>query len=330
MPENHCPLNLFIIKKFHGYYTPSPISNGLRNSAQFIVDMLLAEGWRAKLVVAIDGNSIDKLVAENHPSRVVIEAIWVTPAKMKELVNLHPSVQWTIRVHSEIPFLANEGMSIEWLAEFEKMGIEIAFNSEQTVKDFSVIGESTWLPNYYPVRKPRPQKPECDHLDIGCFGAIRPLKNQLIQAFGAVKYAQRKKKKLIFHMNGSRLEQNGENNLKNIKALLAATGNELVLHPWMDHVDFLELIAEMDICLQVSLSESFCIVASDAVSMGVPLVGSEAIRWLPERAQADVNSAESIADAMRRADTVTVWMNHHALKDYIHETVKAWNQWIEK
>ena len=330
MPENHCSLILFIIKKFYHYDTPSQTSNGLWNSAQFIVNMLLTEGKRAKLVEAIDGNSIDKLVTANRPSRVILEAIWVTPEKISELMKLHPSVRWTVRVHSEIPFLSNEGTSIEWLSKFSRMGVEVAFNSDQTVDDFSVIGRSAWLPNYYPLRKPRPQKPETNHVDVGCFGAIRPLKNQLIQAFGAVKYAQSKRKKLFFHMNGSRLEQRGENNLKNVRSLMSATGNTLVLHPWMNHEDFLELIAEMDICLQVSLSESFNITSADAVSMGVPLVGSEAISWLPERAQADVDSAESIAAAMRKADTVTVWMNHHALKEYTKKTVMVWNEWVEK
>lgn len=207
MSGNHCPLILFILKKFYHYDTPSQMSNGLWNSARFVVDMLLAEGKRAKLVEAIDGNSIDKLVTENRPSRVILEAIWVTPAKMAELIKLHPGVKWTIRVHSEIPFLSNEGQAVESLSSFSRMGVEVAFNSEQTVDDFSVIGKAVWLPNYYPLRKPRPRKPEENHIDVGCFGAIRPLKNQLIQAFGAVKYAQVKKKKLVFHMNGSRLEQ---------------------------------------------------------------------------------------------------------------------------
>lgn len=98
----------------------------------------------------------------------------------------------------------------------------------------------------------------------------------------------------------------------------------------MKHDDFLELIASMDVCLQVSLSESFNITSADAASMGVPLVGSEAISWLPERSQADVDSAASIASAMKRADTTTVWMNHHALKEYTKRTVEAWNEWTEK
>ncbi len=324
----HTPLTLFIIKRFHDYNCPNPISSGLRSSAQFVVDMLLANGYRAKLVDAIDGNSIDSLVAQNQPARVVIQAIWVTPLKMAELQKLHPNVRWTVIVHSEIPFLANEGMAIAWLTAYMKQGVEVAFNSAQTVYDFAVLGKTTYLPNYYPLRKPRQIRPESGLLNIGCFGAIRPLKNQLIQAFAAVQYAKIKNKKLTFHMNGTRIEQFGQNNLKNIEALFADTGQTLKLHPWMPHNDFLELIAQMDICLQVSLSESFNIVSADAVSMGVPLVASDAIAWLPKRSRAQVDSVESIVDAMKEAGPITVAMNHDALEHYLHHATREWVAWI--
>src|SRR6202043_1892147 len=108
------PLTLFIVKQF--YSSPGYChSTGLRTSAQFVVDMLLSEGHRAKLVEAVDGNSIDRLVSQNNPTRVVLEAIWVTPDKLAQLIKLHPKVRWTVRIHSEISFLANEGMAFAWI-----------------------------------------------------------------------------------------------------------------------------------------------------------------------------------------------------------------------
>lgn len=329
MIKPHTPLTLFVIKKFHDYEGHHQISNGLKTSAQIVVDMLLAEGQRAKLVEAIDGNCIDRLVNENKPERVIIEAIWVTPAKFAELQRLWPKVRWTVRIHSEIPFLANEGMAIDWINQYANQGVEIAFNSAQTVHDFNVLVQSAYLPNYYPLRKPRAERP-CDKiLDVGCFGAVRPLKNQLMQAFAAIRYARIHDRKMRFHMNGSRQEQGGNNNLKNITALLKAAGFELVLHDWLPHEEFLELVGAMDIILQVSLSETFCIVAADAVSMGVPLVGSHAIPWLPDFSSADPDSAQSIVDAMNRAGRISVHMNNESLKHYLHETVETWNRWLQ-
>jgi hypothetical protein len=322
------PLTLFIIKKFYDYGGDRQVSNGVRTSVLLVVNMLLAEGHRAKLVEAIDGNCIDRLVAENKPSRVVIEAIWVTPDKMAQLQRLWPNVAWTVRVHSELPFLAQEGMAIRWLFAYRKQGVDVAFNSLQTREDFLGSLCVGYLPNYYPMRKPRALTPSSDTLNVGCFGAIRPLKNQLIQAFAAVRYAQKHGKNLVFHMNGTRIEQQGSNNLKNIAALLEATGYKLELHPWLSHEDFLELVAEMDIVLQVSLNESFCIVASDAVSVGVPLIGSDTIDWLPKRSRAKVDSVGSIVAAMDRADETTVIMNQESLGRYLEATVERWNEWL--
>jgi hypothetical protein len=322
---------LFVIKKPYTYGDGVyAVSSGLRVSAEFSVELLLREGYGARLVEAIDGNCIDRLVTLYRPTHVILEAIWVTPEKLAELQALHPRVKWTVRVHSELPFLASEGNAISWLKACVRQGVEVAFNSKQTVEDFGVVGVSTYLPNYYPLRKVRPLLRDRKEVSVGCFGAIRPLKNQLIQAFAAIEYARLCGKKLVFHMNGSRLEQFGESNLQNIVALFEGTGNELVLHPWMAHNEFLEVIEDMDICLQVSLSESFNITSADAVSIGVPLVGSDTITWLPKRSRADVDSVASIVEAMFRADESTVHMNHAALELYLEVSRAAWLEWLRK
>ena len=323
------PRVLFIYRRFHIYNGDRQVSNGLRTSASLVVEMLESQGYDVHLAEAVDGNSIDALVAKYRPDRVVIEAIWVTPKKMAELQRLWPGVAWTVRVHSELAFLAGEGMAIGWLAAYLKQGIEVAFNSGQTANDFRVIGTSICLPNYYPVREERERRSWTGVVNIGCFGAIRPLKNQLIQAFAACGYADKHRKEMIFHMNGSRIEQNGSNNLKNIQALFDATGYTLELHPWMDHAEFLELVARMDLCLGVSLSESFMITATDAVSQGVPFVGSEAIRWLPLEAQAPVDSVDGIVAVMEKADSHRfVKRNLKALESFSSRSVRVWKAWM--
>jgi glycosyltransferase involved in cell wall biosynthesis len=314
---------LFLLKKAYDYDGTQAMSNGLRSSALFVVDMLLSEGHRAKLVEVVDANGIDAVVTQLRPNHVVLEALWVTPDKLAELQRLHPTVRWAIRVHSELPFLAQEGCAIEWLLAYKNA--DLAFNSEQTADDLRGVIPTIWLPNYYPLSKPRCERPHGHALQVGCFGAIRPLKNQLIQAVAALQWARKLHRHLQFHMNGERIEQHGSNNLKNIKALL---GESLVLHPWLPRPEFLELVAEMDVCMQVSLSESFNITSADAVSMGVPLVGSSAIPWLTRRAQADVDRVDSIVEALERADRITVFMNHHALEDYLTHAKKEWLRYV--
>lgn len=330
-PPPRQPLILFILKQCYDYSSQyGCISNGLKTSAGLVVDLLQELGERAALELAVDGNSIDKIVSENSPAKVVLEALWVTPAKLAQLIRLHPKVQWTVRIHSEVPFLATEGIAIDWIEKYLKLGVAVAFNSAQTVADLGLLGKLRYLPNYYFVRNPRKARPAPGRIDIGCFGAIRPLKNQLIQAVAAVTYAKAKRLPLYLHMNGTRLEQDGNNALKNISALMADAKENLVLHPWMEHQSFLELIATMDICLQVSMSESFNIVAADAVSMGIPLIGSEEISWLPKRSQADVSSAASIVAHMQRADASTVLMNQDALSRFVDSSAAVWDTWASE
>ena len=329
------PFVLFIYKSFYIYQNdeqpivPPLFSTGLKLSAQLVVNMLIRFGFDAKLVEAKDQNGIQELVSHYRPDRVVLEAIWVTPAKMQELVAANPKVRWVVRVHSEIPFLANEGMALAWIASYMELGVEITFNSSQTVKDFSVMGTAAYLPNYYPQQSQSKRNPQTGTVNIGCFGSIRPLKNQLIQAFAAIAYANKIGRKLIFHINGARVEQSGANNLKNIKALFDATGNTLILHSWENHEDFLELVASMDICLGVSLSESFCITAADAVSQGVPFVGSEAIRWLPFESQAPTDNVEAIVRVMEKASSHRfIKKNTRALESFSNRSVRVWSEWM--
>ena len=330
------PVYLFIYKKNQDYDSSQgqAPSSGVRSSVAFVVDMLQHHGVNAVLAEAVDGNSIDALVTKYRPRRVVLEALWVTPEKLTELLKLHPGVrQWTVRAHSEIPFLAQEGCAVDWLVQIGRLGVEVAFNSNQTVEDWRVLDHATWLPNYYPLRSPRTAASNGSDYHVGCFGAIRPLKNQLIQALAAIKFARHLNCPLVFHMNGSRVEQMGSSNLKNIQAAIRHAGQTLELHPWLPHTEFLELVAQMDVCLAVSLSESYCIVAADAVSMGIPLVGSSAISWLPRRSRARVDSVDDIFQAMDRADETNgaaVHLNHEALENYLETAVSTWMHWVKE
>src|ERR1035437_8193029 len=108
---------LFIAKKgqrYSGVYGYAA-SSGLLNSATFVEEMLHNLGVGAKVVHVVDNNDIDRAVTQYQPDVVIIEALWVIPSKFYVLTQLHPRVQWVIRVHSEIPFLAQEGMAMQWL-----------------------------------------------------------------------------------------------------------------------------------------------------------------------------------------------------------------------
>ena len=277
---------LFILKKIglygeNGYTT---VSSGLYNSAHFINNMLNENGIKSNVVQVVDNNEIDKVVSEYKPDTVIIEALWVVPDKFKILKELHPNVNWLVRVHSELPFIANEGMAIDWLKQYDKLdNVFISSNSKYFKKSMEPILDNKieLLPNYYPIKnfKSRYTKYHCI-IDVGLFGAIRPMKNTLTQAIAAITYADKTNKLLFLHINTGQIQQKGDNVLKNIRALFEDSRHKLVEHGWYNHKDFIKLVSKMDIGLQVSLSETYNIVTADFISQGVPVITSKEVDFV--------------------------------------------------
>ena len=334
---------LFIVKKRdetwgdtnHNSYH----SSGLLNSAKFICDMLNDAGVRSKLVQVVDGNDIDREVFQFNPSVTVLEAIWCPPSKLRELTSLyhHKGRQWVVRNHSELPFLATEGISMEWLIEYAKIpGVHVSCNSPVANIEIGFIVEShtnihrgavTLLPNYYPVAHEhvhRTVKPH-DIIDIGCFGAIRPLKNHAEQAVGALIIAKLRGKHLRFHINSGRTEINGSPILKTLRSLFNRLPHaELIEHSWLNHKEFLELCKTLDLGMQVSFSETFNICCADLVSQGVPSIASEEVPWMPQKYCADPTSSEDIAEKAETALTDGPKRQQEALKSYVEQAKKIW------
>ena len=327
------------------YVEPKKIS-GLRNSASFCMNVLEKAGIHCKLVVVRDNNDIDREVNKFKPTHVIIEALWVVPEKFVILNKLHPKVKWIIRIHSELPFVAGEGIAMEWIIKYVSYkNVYISGNSPLLENDLvSLIKTAypdqdlTWkviyLPNCYQCTKQNLSPIlDPDRLNIGCFGAIRPLKNQLIQAAAAIDFADRLNVPINFHMNGDRIEQLGQPVLKNIKSLFALhPQHNLVLHDWMDHDMFLDVLSTMDIGLQVSLSESFNIVAADMVCVDIPMVVSPAIYWASDWFKANPIDKSDIVNKMRFAYKMSFFNFHNLNRIKLSKTcddhAKIWIQYF--
>jgi hypothetical protein len=343
------PTILFILKRREDYdqekHSPQGLSTGLYNSASFMRDMLLAVGVDARLEVAIDNNCIDRLVTKHKPTHVIIEALWVVPSKFTILSQLHKSVTWIIRLHSELPFLAGEGMAMDWIGDYSKYpNIIIGINAPRLMEEVKVYlqiknnltdeelkKKVVYLPNYYPqnyVRKEFDNSKET--IDVCCFGAVRPFKNHMIQAIAALKFAKVLGKKLNFHINSGRTEMKGEPVLSNLRAMfqhLYDQGHSLTGHEWTPREEFLKTCASMDIGMQVSFSETFNIVGADIVSQGVPLVGSIEIPWMSTQCTATPQNHDEIVNTLLRSydnPQANVKNNQQLLTHYTNKTQKIW------
>jgi len=347
---------LFILKRRLDYNEEKHerhigLSTGLFNSCNFMNEMLNDCGIESKIAVAIDNNYIDREVSSFKPTHVIVEALWVVPSKFAVLCKLHPNVKWIIRLHSEMPFIASEGIAMDWIGDYAKfpniiIGVnaprmlgETAFYLQQLMgwTDAQTKERVIYLPNFYPQTYVKKQfSPAKDIINISCFGAIRPLKNHVLQALSAVKFAESIGRKLRFHINSGRIEMKGEpvlNNLKGMFQHLADNGHELVNHAWRPRDEFLTLCSQMDIGMQVSFTETFNIVGADHISQGVPIVGSTEIPWAASIFCANPVDSDDIVKKLHRTfkmPKLNIWANQLMLTNYTNETRKHWLNYFQK
>ena len=342
---------LFILKRKDDYNIQRDnsigLSTGLYNSAKFMDDMLIDSGIDSKMVVVPDNNYIDREVTQYKPTHVIIEALWVVPEKFQVLKKLHPNVKWIVRLHSEMPFMSGEGPAMDWIPEYAMMdNVYVACNAPRMMREIKEImkAKSPWriwdykviyLPNYYPqVFKRKPLDKTKEYIDIGCFGAIRPLKNHLVQAIAAIEFANSINKKLRFHVNAGRIEMNGGPAVHNLKGLFQHVydeGHELINHNWTPREQFLELCAQMDLGMQCNFSETFNIVGADLVSQGVPLIGSKEIPWQVV-GRCDPTESHDIVKGLRNAYSsprINVVLNQWFMKRYTNKTKAIWENYFK-
>jgi hypothetical protein len=215
---------------------------------------------------------------------------------------------------------------------YMKQGVTIASNSPEAYHDMGALadvfdlphGLSAYLPNYYSCEKPKLNwcqvihgakvNPENNVLHVGCFGAIRPLKNHVHQALAALKYAHQTGKTLFFHINASRVEGSAGPILRCLRSVFSHhPEHQLIEAPWMSHADFLDYSANMDVVMQVSMSETFNIVAADAVARGIPTLVSSEVPWSHAVQRANPHDVEDIVDSLERV----MHLAHHGVAQYL-------------
>jgi hypothetical protein len=349
------PKILFILKRKKGYDAINDshmeMSTGLFNSASFINDMLNECGIKSNIKVVIDNNDIDREVTKYKPTHVIIEALWVVPTKFFVLQKLHPDVKWIVRLHSEIPFLSNEGIALDWVGDYVLYeNVYVSVNSPRARKtigefiqcktdwsDHKIAEKIVYLPNFYPQEyKTKEFDKEKDTIDISCFGAIRPMKNHVIQALSAIEFANQIGKKLRFHINSGRIEQRGESVQRNLEAIfehISDSGHLLINHEWCPRDKFLEICSKMDIGMQVSFSETFNIVSADSTSQGVPIVTSNEIPWGSKIFTANPNDINNIVKKLKLTyclPNLNNKINRYLLKKYTNKSRKIWLKYFTK
>jgi hypothetical protein len=330
---------LFLLKD--RAYSPAKGSYGLLNSASQVAAYLTERLNVCQITTIIDSNGIDKVMHSFNPDIVIIEALWVTAAKLDQLMGMHrySHVHWVIRVHSDMGYLSTEGNGIKTLNDYIDLDIDkltISLNNEHFTRVLSqALGfRFAFLPNIITYHEPfEDYTREHSRVDIGCFGALRLLKNQPFQALCAIEAANRMDKKLMFHITPN-TPTDKDTVFENLKEIFKNTQHELVIHPWMDTKKFHKLISKMDLGMQLSYTESFNIVTADFVSKNKLILVSNAIDWMPEMFQVSTTDYEEVIKKIifiyeHRNDDRLKKLTQKHLSDYNKSAKVRWDKFMK-
>lgn len=279
-----------------------------------------------------DMDQLKRYISTYKPKRVFIQAIWVRAESLKPLKDLFKHVEFYLHIHSHIPFLGVEGHAFTYMEGYISQGWGIIFNNIHAYELFKHFPNAHYLPNMYnaPMR-PQTMFVEKDHINFGCFGSVRPMKNHLVQALAAIRYAESKNKQARFHVNYGRSEDGGEQVKKNLINLFRMhTKHQLIDVPWKTHSDFIDYMnTNIDISMQLSMSESFNLVAADSIAAGVPLIVSPEIDWVYPGC---ISYYSDVYDITRTMDKVIhhrfVEENRRHLAEFNHKAVETWKAFI--
>ncbi len=269
-----------------------------------------------------------------EPSHVVVNALWIPTADIEAMANEFPEVVFVLLSHSNFAFLMANPHAIRLLREavdlqHQRSNVRVAGNSRKFASEATTIwgARVACLPNLYdlsePMAPPRGRWPG-DALRLGLFGAARMLKNGLTAAAAAVDLAVTLGVPTELHV--SERDEGGA-----IKELTDGVPNLRVVRTgWLAWPAFRRMAAQMHVVLQPSFTESFNVVAADAVHSGVPVVGSPAIDWLPSRWQANPDDAGDVARVATALlhTPAAVEDGRDALRTYIARGVAEWRQFL--
>lgn len=294
---------------------------------------MIAQSLESVVVVGCnDINDLANYIKNNNPQVVILEALWMKAEHLIGIKMQNPKTKFYVHIHSNLGFLSIESYALNMIYGHMRQGNGIIFNSIHAYNAFKHFKNIYYLPNIYD----KPYLPlkiqERDELHIGCFGSIRPMKNHIMQASAAILYANSVNKKLNFYVNFNRTEDNGEAVKKNIAVLFEMNNkHQLINQPWMEQKDFINSLQKMDVCLQVSMNESFNITAADAVAAGCPVVVSNEIEWVSELCYAKHSNPEEIANKIDfvMKSPLLVNINRGNLNSFNEFAKNKWKQFID-
>lgn len=322
-------------------YSPNGSHIGLGVNAMHMVRSLKAIGVATEAYAAFEIDDLTAVLAKlPADSIVIIEAFWVVTDNVCKLLAAFPHMTFVVRCHSQVGFLQVEPAAIGLLRE------QLAL--QDTAHRFHVAGNSSrfasfcrqayrtdclYLPNLYDTDRVS-RKPWAPHagrlLRVGSFGAVRILKMHVVAAAAALVLARKRGVDLEFHLTVGR-EEGGGPVVDAIRRMYAnVPGVRLVEETWSNWHGFRQIVGSMDLCLQLSATESFNLVTADAIAEGTPSVVGPAIDWVPSEWQAEIDDIDDVVAKSMRVlnDAGAQTKGLAALKRYNEGAAQEWREFL--
>lgn len=314
---------------------------GLGVSSSLTATVLWRQGIHTDVIPVTSAKDIESSIAgtSGQPvSHVVIAAPWIEIGDLQRLCMDHRGVEWCVICHSDVGFLQADPGAIQRLKEMSGLASSVhnftlAGNNERFVHwaQAAITPTFRFLPNLYDVttfrhtHRPPVRRP----IRIGCYGALRPLKNIITAAAAALQISQVMRTDVEFHVNGGR-EEGSVNALAPVRQMISGHRMTLVVDNWRPWPEFRTLIGSMDLLLQPSYTESFNMVTADGIAEGVPSAVSETIEWVPAHWIARAHDAHSLAKTGMALlhDHAAAHEGQEALKRYVKHGTHEWLEYL--
>jgi hypothetical protein len=318
---------------------------GLGVNAIHCVRNLRKNNVRADLFGVVKPLDIIPYLKKNPTcTHAIIQAPWVSIPELENMLNQFPDIHFIIRIHSQIGFLQVEPGAINIIRDSHllaerSLNLTVSANNQRFQYFWESIyhGQCLYLPNLYDLQKGNFNQwkapYEKDKLRICSFGALRLMKNHTTAASAALLIAQKLGTDLEFYISVNRDEGGGMSivtALRNMfRGLKWAT---LVENPWETWPEFRRTVSNMDLAIQLSMSETFNITTADAAAAGVPSVVGEPVEWVPRDWHAPIDDPEEAA-------RVGLWLLHdkdagrrgfEAITKYNQEAIRIWMEYLNK
>lgn len=306
-----------------------------------------AEVWPVAIPEDIE-ERLEQEIAEGKkkPTHIIISAPWIPIKFFAHMCKKHKDITYITLSHSAPQFLGADrqaGHLLRQGAILEKNvpNYYIAGNTEKFTHWASLAWdiEVPFLPNLYYTGDMKSGEDHRHHnngiLKIGSFGAIRPLKNQITAAATALEIGKRLGRHTEFWMNSGRNEGGGGFGAGMIEQLTGRIdGFQLRFLPWELWEKFRNRVGEMDLLIQPSDTESFCMVVGDAIWKNVPCVVSNAIEWTPKNWQEGIiDDPQTLADVgikLLKNRKQEAKNGQKALKKYVRDGILEWKRFLLK